>query len=171
MNGEYAKIRILTCLKQGAPHTGRLAAPVCQCSVQICLHFENDFQGSQKIEVRGKMKIQAPTQPIKTVCNFNLLVYSDGAYACQLMAASLHLQCWNVPNRELLELRKWDGRSKSFNFQMKNYCKGNNWWQVILWCCSSFKVIKRLICCIEQTLRTKSLQYCLYEVSVPSKGN
>ena len=54
-------------LKQGAPHKGSLAAPACQCSVQICLHFENDFQASHKIEVRSKMKIQAAIQPIKTL--------------------------------------------------------------------------------------------------------
>jgi len=63
--------------KTRSPSHWQFSGSCLQCSVQIRLHFENDFQGSHKIEVRSKMKIQAVTQPIKTVCNFNLLVYSE----------------------------------------------------------------------------------------------
>ena len=31
--------RNLTCVQQGAPHTGSLAAPACQCSVQMWSTF------------------------------------------------------------------------------------------------------------------------------------
>ena len=131
--------------------------------------FENGTRAT-----RQQFKYEAKQNFFKCKRTEKLLICSEELVLGYVKMLAISLSVFAMPKRYpwiLLELREWCGNKKC-KVQTKNYCKGNNWCQDILWCDSGSDLKKAsYMLLVEQTMRVKSLQHCSYVASVPLQGN
>jgi len=131
--------------------------------------FENGTRAT-----RQQFKYEAKQNFFKCKRTEKLLICSEELVLGYVKMLAISLSVFAMPKRcpwILLELREWCGNKKC-KVQTKNYCKGNNWCQDILWCYSGSDLKKAsYMLLVEQTMRVKSLQHCTYVASVPLQGN